>query len=236
MKAVKENDALVIRDLRYRFPDGKTGLNGASLQVKHGMRAALVGKNGSGKTTLLLHINGLLDGDGYIRVSGMDRNRKNIAAIRKNVGFLFSQVEYQFIMPDLINDIMLSLPEGIAPETKRAIAAEWLRKFNLEEYASYSPLDLSSGEMKRAALAGILAGKPGILLLDEPLNNLDRENSENLIRLLKGFGTTMLIATHRLLLVEKLATHVALMEKGIVTGFFEKTEALRKKEVRELLF
>ncbi len=233
---MEQPNALVVRDLSYRYPDGRRGLSGVTIEVERGMRVALVGKNGSGKTTLLLHINGLLDGKGHISVMGIVRNRKTMREIRSKVGYLFSQVEYQFIMPDLISDVMLGLSGGKEKSQEaRDAAMEWLRRFNLERYAEYSPLDLSAGEMKRAALAGILAGKPDLLLLDEPLNNLDRESGDDLISLLADTPATMLIATHRLHIVKGLATHVAVMKNGAVTAFLSNTDALRDEEVLNLL-
>ena len=228
---------LEIKNLYYNYPDGKTALAGANLSLEKNTRTALIGKNGSGKTTLMLHIAGLLEGEGYIAVAGIIRSRKTISEIRKRVAYLFSQVEYQFIMPDLINDIILSLPcTSMNIEEKKQIAEQWLERFNLSQYSSSNPLDLSSGEMKRAALAGVLAKEPELLLLDEPLNNLDRENSVILIELLRSFSATMLIATHRRFIIEELATHIAVMERGAITGYYEKNKALKKKEIRELIF
>ncbi len=233
---MEQQKAMVVRNLSYNYPDGRRGLDGVNIEVESGMRVALVGKNGSGKTTLLLHINGLLDGKGHISVMGIERNRKTMKEIRGRVGYLFSQVEYQFIMPDLINDVMLGLSGGKGtPHEARDAAMKWLRRFDLERYAEYSPLDLSAGEMKRAALAGILAGNPDLLLLDEPLNNLDRESGDVLISLLANTPSTMLIATHRLHLVKGLATHVAVMKNGAVTAFLAKKDALRDEEVLSLL-
>ncbi|MFH0977401.1 MAG: ABC transporter ATP-binding protein [Spirochaetota bacterium] len=229
--------ALEIKNLHYSYPDGKKALEGIDLSLDKSTRTALIGKNGSGKTTLMLHIAGLLDGEGHISVSGITRSRKTISEIRKRVAFLFSQVEYQFIMPDLINDIILSIPGSSATkEDKIHIAEKWLERFNLSRYAGSNPLDLSSGEIKRAALAGVLAKEPALLLLDEPLNNLDRENSIILIELLKSFSATMLIATHRRFIIEELATHIAVMENGIITSFCEKIEGLKKKAIRDLIF
>jgi cobalt/nickel transport system ATP-binding protein len=228
---------LEIKGLHYSYPDGKKALAGADLFLDKGTRTALIGKNGSGKTTLMLHVVGLLDGEGHIAVAGISRTPKTISKIRKHVGYLFSQVEYQFIMPDLINDIILSIPDSSAAKEKKIhVAEKWLERFNLSQYSSSNPLDLSSGEMKRAALAGVLAKEPELLLLDEPLNNLDRENSIILIDLLKSFSAAMLIATHRRFIIEELATHIAVMERGIITGFYEKNAGLKRKEIRELIF
>ena len=228
-------EALVIKNLNYSYPDGKSALAGINLTVQKGSRVALVGKNGSGKSTLLLHINGLLDGDGLIEVMGIRRTKKNIKTIRHSIGCLLNPMEYQFIMPDLVHDIMISLPEHLSDKEKYNTALKWLKKFNLDQYASSSPLELSSGEMKKAALAGILAREPGFLLLDEPLNNLDRASSFEILDLLKAMSQTMLIATHRSIVVEKLATHVAIIKDGNITGYHSAKKALGLKEVKELL-
>lgn len=230
-------NALAIKGLEYQYPDGRYGLRGVDFTVEEGNRVALIGSNGSGKTTLLLHVIGLLDGDGYIEVMGIERTRKTIREIRKRVGFLFSQVEYQFIMPDLLNDIILGFSETSLPrELKKDKAMQWLENLNLSQYSDRSPLDLSSGEMKRAALAAILSRDPDILLLDEPLNNLDKQNSMILIEILRSLKNTMIFATHRRLLVEQLSTHIALMEGGRITGFYRKEDGLKLSREKDLLF
>jgi cobalt/nickel transport system ATP-binding protein len=221
----------VIKNLNYTYPDGKTGLNNVSLSIEGGMKLALVGQNGSGKTTLLYHIVGFLDGDGYINVAGIERTGKTIAGIREKTGFLFSSVEYQFIMPDVFNDVMLSIKdEDLDMEQKREKALSWMDTFNISRYRDTSPLDLSSGEMKRAAMAAILAGSPELIILDEPLNNLDKTNSLALINILKSLPNTMIFATHRRLLAEDLATHIAVMNRGEITAIYEKEKGspLRK--------
>jgi cobalt/nickel transport system ATP-binding protein len=228
-------DDIVIENLSYTYADGRSGLDGVNLRVEKGSRVALVGENGSGKSTLLLHINGLLDGPGLIEVMGLRRAKNNMRKIRGSIGCLFSSTEYQFIMPDLAHDVMLSLPESLSPHDKYNAALGWLAKFGLEQYAGKSPLELSSGEMKKAALAGVLAREPGILLLDEPLNNIDRTASLELLRLLSLTKQTMLIATHRLIVAQRLATHIAVMEKGRVVLYCEAKKGLRQKQVKELL-
>lgn len=224
--------ALVIRDLHFHYRDGRTGLNGLSLECDAGSKVCLVGRNGSGKTTLLLHINGLLNGKGYIEVCGIKRSRETMKEIRRKTGLLFSQVEHHFIMPELFSDILLGTEKGTDEYWK---AMEIIGYFSLSAYRGKNPLELSSGEMKRAALAGILARQPELLLLDEPLQNLDRENSGKLLAILASLDVTMLIATHSRFLVENIADYVAVMDSGGITGFYAKKEALRQKEVKDLL-
>ncbi len=230
--------AIVVKNLSYRYPDGREGLSGVDLEVLAGMKVCLLGRNGSGKTTLLLHLNGLLDGDGTIEVMGVRRGRTTVPEMRRRVGILFSHVEHHFIMNDLLNDVILSVDDAAAPtaEGKRLRAMEWLERFDLVRYRDCSPLELSAGEMKRAALAGVLAREPDVLLLDEPLQGLDRENAARLVSLLKPLEKTMLVATHQRFLVEEIATHVAVMERGKVAGLYTKREGLERKDVRGLLF
>ncbi len=230
--AAEEIKALIIRDLCFNYSDGRTGLDGVSLECDAGTKVCLVGRNGSGKTTLLLHINGLLDGKGYIEVCGIKRSRKTMKQIRGKTGLLFSQVEHHFIMPELFSDILLGTEAGTAEYRK---AMEIIEYFDLFRYRGRNPLELSSGEMKRAALAGILARQPELLLLDEPLQNLDRENAERLLSILASLDVTMVIATHSRFIVENIADHVAVMDAGKITGFYMKRDALKRKDIRNLL-
>ena len=232
-----ENYAIYVNSLSYRYPDGRLALDNVGLAIAPLSRLVLAGPNGSGKSTLLLHMNGLLDGQGEIRVAGIPRSRKNMGAIRKRIGYLFSQVEYQFIMPDLLNDVMLSVPDVIdSMDQRKDIAMGWLEKLGLEGYAGRSPLDLSSGEMKRAALAGILAREPEVILMDEPLSNMDKKSSMQLLEILSTLKQTMVIATHRRLLAEKCATHVAFMQEGRITGTYDVSSGLGSREAEEVLF
>lgn len=233
----REKAGITIRNLSFSYPDGKQALDNISLEIAPSSRLILAGPNGSGKSTLLLHLNGLLDGPGEISIAGLDRTRRNMGAIRKRIGYLFSQVEYQFIMPDLLNDVMLSVPEEVS-ETKRReeIAMAWLEKLGLEGYADRSPLELSSGEMKRAALAGILARQPKVILMDEPLNNLDKASSMQLLDILASLEQTMVIATHRRLVAEECGTHVAFMKNGRIEKVMEAEQALADPMAGEIFF
>ncbi|MBD3425130.1 MAG: ATP-binding cassette domain-containing protein [Candidatus Latescibacteria bacterium] len=226
-----------IRNLSFSYQNARKALDNINLEVGTSNRLILAGPNGCGKSTLLLHLNGLLDGSGEISIAGLERTRGNMAAIRKRIGYLFSQVEYQFIMPDLLNDIMLSVPEEISEISRRKeIAMGWLEQLGLAEYAGRSPLELSSGEMKRAALAGILAREPKVILMDEPLNNLDRESSMQLLDILSALEQTMVIATHRRLVAEECATHVAFMKKGRIEKMMGASEALADPLAGQVFF
>jgi cobalt/nickel transport system ATP-binding protein len=217
--------ALRIKDLVYTYPDGRRALNVGNIEIDKGMKVALIGKNGSGKTTLLMHIVGLLNGEGEIEVNGILRTRKNIDLIRREAGILFGQTEFHFIMPDVLNDVMLSMHESTMPIVeKRQRAMDCLAMLGIPHCAAVCPLDLSAGEMKRASLAGVLAGDPSLLLMDEPLNNLDRDGIESLIEILKGLRHPMLVSTHRKYIIEKLATHCAIMDNGRITEFIPRNK------------
>ena len=228
------NFPLIIRDLHYTYPRGSEVLRGVNLTLERDMRLALVGKNGSGKSTLLSHIPGLLSGPGHIEVEGTVRQRKTMGKIRSMVGFLFSQSDYHFIMPTLLSDIMLSVPGG-DKEHSLEKATALMEKLGLRGYEKSNPLELSSGEMKRAALGGVLAKEPKLLLLDEPLNNLDRPGALALTEILVSLSLPMVIATHHLMAVKSLATHVAVMDEGRVGPLYPLNQALEREEVQNLL-
>lgn len=227
---------ITVKDLTYIYPDNTKALDTVSFTVQSNDRIAIIGNNGSGKSTLLLILSALLlPTKGNVKIYETELNHKTKSILRKDVGILFSQVEYQFIMPDLLNDVMLSITDGNV-EQKKEQALQWLTKVNMADMAFHSPLALSSGQMKRAALASVLAKNPKILLLDEPLANLDKPSSDAVLHILSSLSIPIIFATHSLYLVEHLATRIIVLDKGtIVHDSFGISKQINKYQRQILL-
>ena len=190
-----------------------SALNNISLKLKDHFFTAIIGKTGSGKTTFLQHLNGLLiPNDGEVILddlkitSNYKKSKKNILEIRKKVGYLFQFSENQLFENTVLDDVMFApLNFKIEKEEAKKLAIESLKLVNLNETLyEKSPLNLSGGEKRRAALAGILALKPKYLLLDEPTSGLDVTGKNDLIKLLKKLyesGVSILLVTHDMDLV-----------------------------------
>lgn len=201
-------------DLSYTYPDGTKALSNISFTIERGEKIALIGHNGSGKSTMLLLLAALmLPTGGTLALENTEYTKKTQRTIRNAIGILFSQVEYQFIMPDCLNDVMLSIKEG-TKEERKAAAMEYLSYVNLQSLSHHNPLFLSSGQMKRAALASVLAKKPKLLLLDEPLANLDRPSSDAVMEILESLDITTVFATHSLHAARYLARRTIVLDKG----------------------
>jgi len=207
---------IMVQKLSYRYPDGTQALNDISFEVTENQRVAVIGHNGSGKSTLLCILSALLlPTSGIVQINDSNVTHKNKILIRKSTGILFSQVEYQFIMPDIINDVMLSINNG-EDEEKYLQAMDIIKQVNLADVAFHHPLSLSSGQMKRAALASVLAKNPSVLLLDEPLANLDKPSSDAVIDILLQLTIPIVFATHSKYLVEHVAQRIIVLEKGTI--------------------
>lgn len=200
----------------YQYPDGTVALHNISLTVSENQKVAIIGHNGSGKSTLLLLLSALLlPTSGTITIFDMQLTARNKSHVRKSIGIVFSQVEYQFIMPDLLNDVILSIREG-SQEEKKSQALQWLKKVNMDDMLNHNPLALSSGQMKRAALASVLAKNPKILLLDEPLANLDKPSADAVVDILSDLNMPMIFATHSAYAVQHLADRLIVLEHGTI--------------------
>ncbi len=183
---------------------------------------ALVGKTGSGKTTLLSHMNGLLlptSGNikifDYVITPKKNKNPK-MNKIRKRVGYVFQFPEYQLFAETVMKDIIFApLNFGIKKEDAEKRAHEVAKKLKIEKLLNKSPFDLSGGQMRKVAVAGILAYDPDILLLDEPTRGLDPVGAEELMKLFndihKEFHKTIIIITHDMNLVYEYATRVVVL-------------------------
>lgn len=162
-------------------------------------RIALIGPNGSGKSTLARLVNGLVTpASGRVIVDGLDVADKG-AAVRRRVGFVFTQPAAQLVMPTVLEDVCLSLrrsmPDKVARERR---AHEVLDSFNLGHRASASVHALSGGQQQLLALAGVLATEPAIVIADEPTTLLDLRNANTIAERLFGLSQQLLLVTHDL--------------------------------------
>lgn len=208
-----------VRGLRYRYEDGTEALSGIDFMLHRGERVALLGANGSGKTTFLLHLNGILRGEGYIEVSGTELSKANLKEIRRKIGFLFQDPEDQLFLPTVLEDVAFApLEQGCSPEEARQRAMKALEWAGLAAESHRAPHRLSAGQRQRAALAGVLAAEPEILVLDEPTTHLDPPSRRALLALLEGLPQTIILVTHDVAFASRLTHRAVFFDRGRIVA------------------
>jgi cobalt/nickel transport system ATP-binding protein len=214
------HNPVFIEELAYIYPDGTKALQGINLNIKATERVALVGANGSGKSTLLLHFNGILaPQSGKVMIGPYSVIAENLKDIRNFVGLVFQNPDDQLFMPTVWEDVSFGpINQGVrgADLTHRACHA--LDAVGLEPsyYGSRNSNNLSGGEKKRVAIAGILAMKPQVLVFDEPTAQLDPRSRRQLIQLLTTLPQTQIIATHDLDMAWELCDRTIVLSRGQV--------------------
>jgi cobalt/nickel transport system ATP-binding protein len=224
-----------VDDLHFSYPDGHIALRGISLNLCLGDKVALVGPNGAGKSTLMLHLNGILNGHGAIEVGGVQLTKDNLPVIRAMVGLVFQNPDDQLFSPTVLDDVAFGpLNLGLEVEEARARALEALSAVGLAPGAGERvPFQLSGGDKRRAALAGVLAMRPSVLLLDEPSAFLDPRGRRELIALIRSLPGTKLIATHDLDLVLDVCPRVLVLDGGRLVADGSAAELLAHPEIIE---
>jgi len=210
---------IAVRDLQFQYDDGTVALDGVNFQLFPGETVAVFGANGSGKTTFVLHLNGLLAGDGDVSVCGIVVERKNLARVRQKIGLVFQDADNQLFMPTVIEDAAfgpLNLGLGRDEAQSRAIAA--LEEVGMAHVSGKAPYHLSAGEKKRVAIAGILAMRPEILILDEPTTSLDPPGQNALLELLERLPQPKILVTHDVESARILANRAVFFDKGRIAG------------------
>lgn len=197
-------------------------LSSISLSIPEGEFLGIIGHTGSGKSTLIQHLNGLLlPTEGSVLVDGLDTREKKLRKqIRALVGMVFQYPEYQLFDETVARDVAFG-PKNMGLEEPEISArvTEALRLVGLDEsFSEKSPFELSGGEKRRAALAGILAMRPKYLVLDEPMAGLDPRGRREILTLVESlrreFGTSIIMVSHSMDDVAMYADRIAVLDKG----------------------
>mgnify|MGYP000863690961 FL=1 len=208
-----------IIDLCFQYPGGNPVLEKVNLTFKPGEKIALIGPNGAGKSTLLLHLNGIHQGEGIVRINGLEVNKKNLSRIRSMVGLVFQNPDDQLFSLSVAEDVAFGpMHQGFNPDEVESKVNDALKAVNLVEFRDRHPFHLSGGEKKRASIATVLSMTPDYLVLDEPTSGLDPRSRRELIELLRSLPQTQIIATHDLLMAGELANRVILLNHGRVVA------------------
>jgi cobalt/nickel transport system ATP-binding protein len=211
--------SIEVENLTYAYPDGTLALDDVSMNIEPGEKVALVGPNGAGKSTLILHLNGILNGDGKVRVCGLDVIKENLGRVRSSVGLVFQSPEDQLFSPTVFDDVAFGpLYQGLTPTIVHERVDEALSAVHMEKYKKRVSHHLSMGEKKRIAIATVLSMQPEVLVLDEPTGGLDPRSRRSLIHLLKELPLTMLVSTHDMLLVREIFPRMIILDEGKVVA------------------
>jgi cobalt/nickel transport system ATP-binding protein len=255
---MNNNIIIEVKDLSYKYKSSKrvndknemskeykVALADVNFTVCKGEKISIIGPNGAGKSTLLLNLAGLMEQNnrtGEIFISGKILNDKNLYDLRENIGFVFQDPNDQLFSTTVFDDVAFGLinflnkkkdPKGQDKEFIKNIVSESLSRVNLFDVENNMPHFLSFGEKKLVSLATVLSYSPEILFLDEPSSNLDPKNRRDFIRLIKGLGKTIIVATHDLDLAYEFSDRTLILNKGKIIFDGNTRNILKDKDFLE---
>lgn len=236
--------AITFKNVEYIYskdtPFAYHALKGVNLDIPKGSFTALIGHTGSGKSTLIQHINALLiPTSGEVDIGDVvitaEKKPKVLKPLRKKAGLVFQFPEYQLFEETIERDITFGPRNfGVSEEDAKKIAREMLHKVGLDDsYLERSPFELSGGQKRRVAIAGILAMDPDILVLDEPTAGLDPQGAKEMLDLFKNFqreGKTVVMVSHDMNQVLEYCDHVVVMNHGEVERHCSVDELFEQEE------
>lgn len=241
--------SVVINNLVHIYNPGSpfesTALNGVNLTIEKGEFLGLIGHTGSGKSTLIQHMNGLLKASsGQILINDLDITAKNVSLIdiRKKVGLVFQYPEYQLFEETIYKDIAFGpsnlglSEEEIDGRVREAMALTGLPFDTLKDR---SPFDLSGGQKRRVAIAGVIAMKPELLILDEPTAGLDPRGRDEILEQIRDIhqkqGSTVILVSHSMEDISRLVDRIIVMNRGTIEFQGKPGEIFRhEKRLKEI--
>ncbi len=226
------NYSVKIKNLSYRYPDGKSVLKNIQLRIAENECIGVVGANGAGKSTLLNHLNGILLSNNKITIAQKLLNKRSARSIRKIIGVVFQNPDDQLFSATVFDDIAFGpLNLGLSEKEVKDRVQTALQAVGMNGYAETSPFHLSFGQKKRISIATVLSMNPSILVLDEPTSNLDPAGRRLIADILKHQKMTRIIATHDLELVLEICTRVAVIHHGRIVKVGKPRTLLKNKKL-----
>lgn len=221
--------SIKLEHLNYIYSQGtayeKKALNDICLEIPHGEFVGIIGHTGSGKSTLIQHLNGLIkatSGALYYNDENIYKEGYNMRELRNQVGLVFQYPEHQLFEIDVMTDVCFGPKnQGLKPEECKKRALEALQLVGLKEkYYKSSPFELSGGQKRRVAIAGVLAMRPKVLVLDEPTAGLDPKGRDDILEqiayLHKQSDMTVILVSHSMEDIARYADRIIVMNKGTV--------------------
>lgn len=220
--------SIEVKDLKYVYspdmPGEAAALDGVSFSVEGASVIGIIGHTGSGKSTLLQHLNGLIkptSGEVYIDGECITEDKKNLTDVRRRIGLVFQYPEYQLFEETVARDVAFG-PKNLGMDEaeidRRVRHALDLVGLNFDEVAEMSPFELSGGMKRRAAIAGVLAMEPSILMLDEPTAGLDPQAHRDILAMIKKVQQEMnmilIFVSHNMADIAGLSDRVLVMSDG----------------------
>ncbi len=245
--------AVEVEDLVFAYEKDRPILRGVTLGIRPGEKFGILGPSGAGKSTLLLHLNGLLRGQGKVRIGEVEVGPRTLGEVRRRVGLVFENPDDQFFCPSVEEDVAFGpLNLGLDRAAAKARTGEALGRVGLAGFEGRDPRRLSLGERKRAALATVLAMGPDVVAFDEPFSNLNPALVESLTGLIAGLEATVVLVSQQVLPALAVCDRLAVLVEGRIvrTGepaaiaadrdflrsagldFWGSLDALRRKGIR----
>ena len=207
------------QNVSFSYEKGRPILTDISIRIEDGESVGLIGENGAGKTTLMKLLLGLVSGEGTILVDGSSVNKKNLAGIRRRVGFVLQDSDDQMFMPTVCEDMIFGpMNYGLTRQEAEARADAVLERLGLTELKHRHNHRLSGGEKRMAAIAAILTMEPEVIVMDEPTSALDPHNRRLVIETIRELPQTKIIASHDLDMILDTCRRVILLSRGRVAA------------------
>lgn len=239
------NIQLSTENLSFTYPDGTQALKNINIEIEKGEKVAIIGPNGAGKSTLFSHFNGLTEPtSGCVKIEGkaISFEKDELLKVRQKVGIVFQNPNDQLFAPTVKEDIAFGpMNLGLSYGEVEKRVEDALKMVGMENYEDKTPHHLSGGQQKRIAIAGIIAMKPEIMILDEPTAGLDPDGVEkvlNIMNQLNKEGMTLIISSHDIDMISKYADKIFILyngeiiESGNKNKIFSDMELLKKAHLR----
>lgn len=239
------NIQLSTENLSFTYPDGTQALKNINIEIEKGEKVAIIGPNGAGKSTLFSHFNGLTEPtSGCVKIENkpISFEKDELLKVRQKVGIVFQDPNDQLFAPTVKEDIAFGpMNLGLSYDEVEKRVEDALKMVGMENYEDKTPHHLSGGQQKRIAIAGIIAMKPELMILDEPTAGLDPDGVEkvlNIMNQLNEEGMTLIISSHDIDMISKYADKIfvlyngEIIESGNKNKIFSDMELLKKAHLR----